>query len=373
MRRNTGSDDPTGVAVVGCGYWGINYVRVLSELPDGQPLVVCDRDEKRLDEVRRRFPSLAVTQDLATALATPGVEAAVVATGAQTHFDVARQCLESDKHVLVEKPLTTESRDASALIALAGERERVLLVGHTFIYNSGLRVVKEHMLRADLGEVYYLYSQRTNLGPIRGDVNALWDLASHDVAIFEFLLDQTPEWVSAVATNVLRSEHEDVGFITLGYPGGIVAHVHASWADPSKVREVVVVGSDRRIVFNDLDPVECVRVFDKGVRATGTANGGNGFGDYHFLVRDGAIHSPVVPVLEPLKSQSGHFLHCVRRGEPPVTGGELGRNVVRVMEAVDRSIAGNGAPATVARDDDGVASNGHAAISEELDGARTVR
>ena len=201
------------------------------------------------------------------------------------------------------------------------------------------------MLRDDLGEIYYLYSQRTNLGPIRGDVNALWDLATHDVAIFEYLLERTPEWVSAVATNVLRSEHEDVGFVTLGYPDGVVAHVHASWADPSKVREVVVVGSDRRVVFNDLDPLERVRVYDKGVRAKSAGNGNsNGFGNYHLLVRDGAIHSPVVPVSEPLKMQSGHFLHCIRRGEPPLTSGELGRNVVRVMEAVDRSIAGHGAP-----------------------------
>ena len=191
--------------------------------------------------------------------------------------------------------------------------------------------------------MYYLYSRRTNLGPIRQDVNAVWDLASHDVAIFDYLLGSRPLWVSAIAARVLRSEREDVSFISLGYEDGLVAHIHVSWAEPHRVREVVVVGSDQRIAFNDLDPLEQVRVYDKGVAPAEKLEPG-GFGNHRFRVRDGAIISPLVPVIEPLKMQSGHFLHCIRRGEKPLTGGRLGRDVVLVMEAVDESVANMSSP-----------------------------
>jgi predicted dehydrogenase len=232
---------------------------------------------------------------------------------------------------------------------LAHSERRTLLVGHTFLYNAGVKKAKEYIANESLGDVYYLYARRTSLGPIRHDVNALWDLAPHDVAIFNYLLDTPPEWVSAVGAKVLRNSREDVGFISLGYPDGIVAHIHVSWADPNKVREVVVVGSQKRVLFNDLDPLERVRVFDKGV-ALLPAEEATSFGEYQFLLRDGDITSPALAVIEPLKHVCGHFLHCIRRGEAPMTNGDQGRDIVRVMEAVDRSVAENGAPVRV--DDD---------------------
>jgi predicted dehydrogenase len=338
---------PTGVAILGCGYWGMNYVRVISELPDSWVAVVCDPRTNRLDEVCRRFPGLAVTTDVAEALEVTGVEAVVVCTEAQTHRHVAGLALDAGKHVLVEKPLTTNTRDAVELIGLADAKQRVLLVGHTFIYNAGIRKLKEYIDGGALGDIYYVYSRRTSLGPIRHDVNAVWDLAPHDVAIFNYLLDGPPTWVSAVGVKALRNSREDVGFVSLGFADGVVGHVHVSWADANKVREVVVVGSDRRVVFNDLDPLERVRVFDKGVKPV-RADEPTSFGEYQFLLRDGDISSPAMGAVEPLKHVCGHFLHCVRRGEKPATDGWQGADVVRVMEAIDCSVAQRGAPVRVA-------------------------
>ena len=336
---------PTGVAVLGCGYWGINYVRVLAELPDAETIVICDRRQNRLDEVRKRFPTVSVTRDIDEALAMPEVEAAIIATEAGTHYDLTRRALLSGKDVLVEKPLTLKVSHADELIAIAEERKRLLLVGHTFLYNTGIRRIKEYIDSEEIGRVYYAYSRRTSLGPIRHDVNAIWDLAAHDVAIFNYLLGAQPEWVSGVGAKVLQNSREDVGFISLGYPEGLVGHIHVSWADPNKVREVVIVGSDKRVVFNDLDPIERVRVFDKGVKAV-HVDEPIGYGET-FQMRDGDITSPALPILEPLKHQVGHFIHGVRRGEQPYTDARQGRAVVEVMEAIERSIAHFGVPVPV--------------------------
>jgi predicted dehydrogenase len=332
-----------GVAVVGCGYWGINYARVLGELPGVHVAVVCDAEERRLEEVGRRFPGLELRTSLAEALSMDGVEAAVVATPATTHTDVTRACLEAGKHVLVEKPITTRSGEAGALGDLAGRRRLTLMVGHTFIYNAGVTKVREYLQSGVAGNVYYLYARRTALGPIRRDVNALWDLAPHDVSIFNYLLGCPPDWVSAVGSHVLGTEHADVGFVCLGYPGGVLGHVHVSWVDPQKVREIVVVGSSQRIVFNDLDANERVRVFDKGVVRESEPET---FGE-SFLLRDGEIVSPVVQATEPLKQQCCEFIEAVRSGRPPTTDARFGAEVVRVLEAIDRSLALRGVPIDV--------------------------
>ena len=333
-----------GVAILGCGYWGVNYVRVFSELAESRVVVVCDQRAERLEHVARAFPGVHLTTQLDDALGMAGVDAVVVCTNASAHYAVTRHCLEAGKHVLVEKPLTTVSDDAGELIELSKHQARVLMVGHTFVYNGGIRKVKEYIQQGG-DKLYYLYSCRTNLGPIRQDVNALWDLAPHDVAIFNFLLESEPEWVSAVGAKVLRNCREDVGFITLGYPDNVVGHIHVSWADPHKAREVVVVGSDRRIVFNDMNGVEQVRVFEKGVRAVDPDPLNHA--EYPFHIRDGDILSPRIEVGEPLKNQCRHFLDCVTRNLHPVSGGHEGQEVVRVLEAVDRSLALHGAPVAV--------------------------
>jgi predicted dehydrogenase len=342
---NNQTSDKLGVAILGCGYWGINYVRVFSELPQVGSVTVCDQRPERLQEVGKRFPGVALVTDIEDMLSMDSVDVVVVSTPATTHYDVTRRCLEAGKHVLVEKPITTEVDDAKALIRLAEAKGLTLMVGHTFIYNPGVQKINNYIQQGEAGQVYYLYSRRTNLGPIRHDVNAIWDLAPHDVSIFNYFLDKKPIWVSATAGKLLQHCCEDFGFISLGYEDGTIGHIHVSWADPNKVREVVVVGSDKRIVFDDIKTMEQVRVYEKGIIPSEAE--APSFGEYRFLIRDGDIISPKVEVSEPLKNQCRHFLECVIQGKHPLTDAQAGLEVVQVMAAIDRSVELNGAPVSV--------------------------
>lgn len=354
VKQNPVSAKPLGVAVIGCGYWGMNYVRIFNELVESRVVAVCDQSMERLTEVSRRFPGAYVTTQVDDAVSQRSVDAVVVCTEATTHFNVTRRLLLAGRHVLVEKPLTTTTAEADKLIDLAESNSAILMVGHTFVFNAGVRKVKEYV-EHDGGRVYYLYARRTNLGPIRRDVNALWDLAPHDIAIFNYLLDGTPQWVSAVGGRVLRNCRDDVGFISLGYPNNVLAHVHVSWADPDKAREVVVVKSDRRIVFNDLNGIEQVRVFEKGVSPVEQEP--LNYGEFRFEIREGDIISPRIEPVEPLKHQCRHFLDCVRTGKRPISSGVEGRDVVRVLEAVNRSIECKGLQVEVESKGDHVGTN----------------
>jgi predicted dehydrogenase len=345
-----------GIAVIGCGYWGMNYVRIFNELKEAHVVAVCDQSPDRLQEAGRRFPGCYLTTQVSDVISRPGVDAVVVCTTATTHYSVTRDLLLAGKHVLVEKPLTTTSADADKLIALSASNSTILMVGHTFVYNAGIRKVKEYVEKGD-GRVYYLNARRTNLGPIRHDVNAIWDLAPHDIAIFNYLLNSSPDWASAVSGKVLRNCRDDVGFISLGYPDNILAHIHVSWADPDKAREVVVVKSDRRIVFNDLNGLEQVRVFEKGVSPVKQEP--LNYGEFRFEIRDGDIISPRIEAVEPLKYQCRHFLECVRMGKRPISSAVEGRQVVRVLEAVNRSIESKGLQVEVEGKDEYVHANAH--------------
>ena len=336
-----------GIGVIGCGYWGINYVRIFSELPSSQMIKVCDLSEERLTRVRQRFPLVETCNAIRQLLDHTRVDAVVVATPSSTHYEIAKECLLHDKHVLVEKPFVMEVVQGEELIDLAEERNKVLMVGHTFLYNPGIQKMKECIWDDCFGKIYYLHATRTNLGPIRKDVNVLWDLVPHDLSIFGDLLGVQPTRVSAVGAKVLGNSREDVGFITLTYPNGVVGHIDASWAEPYKVREVVVVGSKKRVVFDDLNNVERVRIFEKGVSPTQTDV--NSFGEFRFLITDGDIISPKVEASEPLKNQCAHFLDCVAREMMPLSDGQNGLDVVRVLVAIDESVKRNGAPVEVQR------------------------
>ncbi|NLF78320.1 MAG: Gfo/Idh/MocA family oxidoreductase, partial [Chloroflexi bacterium] len=287
---------------------------------------------------------IAVVSEIEEALQFRDIQAAVVSTQARTHFDVARRCLEAGKHVLVEKPMVTTTDCARSLVELAEKNGLVLMVGHIFLYNPGITMIKSYIDTKQAGDIYYLYTRRTNLGPVRHDVNALWDLASHDVAILNFLLNQRPEWVSAVGSRVLHNCREDVGFVVLHYPNNVLGHIHVSWAEPNKVRELVVVGSEKRIVFNDLDSQERVRIFDKGITALYADSEPSSYGEYHFSIRDGDIVSPHIEVSEPLKNQCNHFIDCVIDHKRPISDGQSGLVVVHIMEAACQSLEVNGVP-----------------------------
>jgi predicted dehydrogenase len=333
------------LALIGFGYWGPNYARVLSDLPGAELAVICDQRADRLSLVRQRYASVSTCSTLDEVFARDDVDAVVIATPASTHEPLVRAALERGRHVLVEKPMALHAAGCDALCDLADSAGRVLMVGYTFLYNAGVRKMKEVMAPAAFGQPYYLHATRTNLGPIRQDVNAAWDLAPHDIAIFNYLLDEQPLWASAIGTRVLKTNREDIAFATLGYSHDVIGNIHVSWADPNKVREVVAVGSRRRVVFNDLNDVERVRVFERGVSAGEAV--ADSFGEFKLLVRDGDIISPKIEPSEPLKNQCADFVNAIVTGQPPLAGGRLGARVVRTLVAIEASMRARGAAVEV--------------------------
>jgi predicted dehydrogenase len=332
---------PLRLALVGFGYWGPNYARVLNDLPGVELTVVCDRSAERLAHVRARYPGMAASEDTAGVFSGGRADAVVIATPASTHRALVQAAIESGHHVLVEKPMALNVAECDILCDLAAKSGRVLMVGYTFLYHAGVRKMKECMASDQFGQVYYLHATRTNLGPIRQDVNAVWDLAPHDIAIFNYLLNEQPLWASAIGTRVLKTSRDDIAFATLGYQNGVVGNIHVSWSDPNKVREVVAVGSRRRVVFNDLNDVERVRYFERGVAAgDGIADT---YGEFKLLVRDGDIVSPKIEPSEPLKNQCVEFVDAINTGRVPLASGPFGCGVVRALTAIEASMRAQGA------------------------------
>jgi predicted dehydrogenase len=278
-------------------------------------------------------------------LARDDIDAVVIATQATTHEALVRAALNSGRDVLVEKPMSLRAEGCAELCDRADAAGRVLMVGYTFLYNAGVRKMKQMMAPEQFGQPYYLHATRTNLGPIRQDVNVAWDLSPHDIAIFNYLLDDRPLWASAIGTRVLKTNREDIAFATLGYRDDIIGNIHVSWADPNKVREVVAVGSRRRVVFNDLNDVERVRVYERGVAAGDAV--ADSYGEFKLLVRDGDIISPKVEPSEPLKNQCAEFVEAIASGRAPVSSGRFGVDVVRTLAAVEASMRQRGAAVEV--------------------------
>ncbi len=335
------------VALIGCGYWGINYARLLNELSEAELAVICDPQVERLKLAKKKFPFTRVTTRLEEALDDEGLQAAVVATPVALHHQVGKVVLLRGKHLLMEKPLCPSLTQAQELVELARTANKVLMVGHTFLFNPGIRAMKRYLASEDFGTTYYLHATRTHLGLLRQDVNAIWDLAPHDISIFNYLLSSEPQWVAAQGGRYLGGRHEDVGFITLGYPGGVMGHIHVSWLNSNKVREVVAVGSRARIVFDDLNNLERIKIFKKGAEVTGEVDS---YGEFQLALRDGDIISPKLEVGEPLKEQCQEFLRCIAEDTRPLSDGAFGVGVIRVLKAVDLSLARGGAPVELARD-----------------------
>jgi predicted dehydrogenase len=337
--------NPIKLALIGFGYWGPNYARVLNELPHTELTVICDASADRLALVGKRYKLVSTCHSIDDLWSRSDVDGVVIATHASTHEAIVRAALGHGRHVLVEKPMALTVGGCDALCRLADSVQRVLMVGYTFLYNAGVRKMKQYMAPQQFGQVYYLHATRTNLGPIRHDVNAVWDLAPHDIAIFNYLLDEQPVWASAVGARVLRTSRDDIAFATLGYSNEVVGNIHVSWADPNKVREVVAVGSRRRLVFDDLNDVERVRVFERGV-SVGEAIA-DSYGEFKLLVRDGDIISPKVEPSEPLKNQCQEFVEAIAGARKPMASGEFGLGVVRTLAAIEASMNQRGAAVTI--------------------------
>jgi predicted dehydrogenase len=329
------------IAVIGCGYWGPNWLRNFHQLPGSRIVGAADTDEKRLKYVRGLYPGISVTTDFRELLAIPAVNAVVVALPPRLHAPVGLEVLRAGKHVLIEKPMATSSVACRELIAEAEARSLTLMVGHTFEYTEAVRAVKSVLDDGVLGDLYYVNTQRLNLGLFQNDCNVIWDLAPHDISILLHLRSgEMPLGVRAVGAAHINPKIEDVAAVTLDFKGGLVAFLQCSWLDPKKVRQTVLVGSKKMLIYNDIEPTEKIWIYDRGVEQPAHYDT---FDQFPYTYRYGDITIPRIGGAEPLRTEAQHFLDCIKNGATPISDGESGLRVVRVLEATDQSLYNGGA------------------------------
>lgn len=327
------------VGVIGCGYWGPKIVRNFAELPQVHLVAVADLSEDRLREIAVSYPELALFADYRAMLRPADIDAVAIATPVSTHFRIAADCLQHGKHVLVEKPLVASSAEAEDLVEMAERQGLVLMVGHTFEHNPAVEVLRDLVASEELGDVYYVNATRVNLGIFQKDINVMWDLAPHDLSILLYVLGVTPDAVSAKGSAFVQPGIQDVAYLTLRFPRSIMAHVHVSWLDPCKVRTITIVGSRKMVVYDDVEPLEKVRVYDKGVVIPSSSGS---FGDFQLSYRYGDISIPYIPLTEPLKAECAHFVDCILNGRCPKSSGLVGLKVVKILETAQKSLSNGG-------------------------------
>jgi predicted dehydrogenase len=339
INKNPHSCGAVKVGLVGFGYWGPKLMRNFSEMPEADLDWCVDRDEARLARVRASYPGVRTSQNLAEMLDSD-VEAVIIATPVRTHFQLARAALLAGKHVMVEKPLAATSAEAAELVELSDMVGVTLMVGHTFVYNPAVNVLRDMVASGEIGDIYYVDSARLNLGIFQRDINVIWDLAPHDLSILMHVLQAEPIAVSASGTASITPGVHDVAYLELRFPGDILAHVHVSWLDPCKVRRVTIVGSKKMVVCDDVATEEKVRIYDKGVNRPFETDR---FTEFPMSYRYGGVSIPPIPFGEPLRLQCNHFTDCILNGTRPRTDGNAGLIVVRVLEQADRSLQNGGA------------------------------
>ena len=340
-------DPPVRIGAVGLGYWGPNLARAWSGLEETELAWLCDLDEGRLERFGRTFPEARTTTDLDEMLADETLEAVAIATSAPSHASLALRAIDAGKHVFVEKPLALTAEDARAMGAAAANAGVLLVVGHLLVHHPAVAKLKELVESGRLGRTHYLYTNRVNLGQVRSDENALWSLGAHDISVLLHLVGQKPESVAAQGQCFIHEGVEDIVFGTLRFPDGIIAHLHLSWLDPNKTRKVTIVGSEGMAVFDDMNPDEKVKIFDKGVEHSGTGNGPSAwqpasYGEYVQL-RQGDTYAPRISSEEPLRLEARHFARCVRGEATPLAGADEGIAVIEILEALQRSLDSGGA------------------------------
>lgn len=331
--------DPVRIAVVGAGYWGPNLIRNVAECRGAELATICDSDEERLETVGRRYPGVALVGDVARVLDDGSIDAVVIATPASTHHEIGTRAMEAGKDVLLEKPMAITVAECRELLETASRTDRVLMVGHTFVFNAAVKSVKKLIDSGEIGDLLYVHSSRVNLGRVRKDVNALWNVAPHDISIVNYVLDEFPTRVRAMGRSFLQPGIEDVVFAVFEYPGGAVAHVHSSWLDPSKVRKTTFVGSEKMIVYDDVESEGKVKIYDKGVRRT---TPDSEYGEFQLRLHSGDIHIPKITFTEPLAEELTHFAECVQSRKEPKTSGSQGLAVVAALEAAQKSVESGG-------------------------------
>ncbi len=327
------------VAAIGCGYWGPNLIRNVVEMPNVELVAIADLQQERLDDMLNRFPQIPVATRDYQDLFSLDLDGVVIATPPHTHAAIAKQCLLNGLDVLVEKPITLNSQDAYELYVMAHELNKVLMVGHTFEYNPAVRALKEMIDDGVIGEIHYIDMVRASLGLFQTQTNVLWDLAPHDISILRYLLGTDPINVGAHGAACVQLGVEDVVYATLTFPNHVLAHMRMSWLDPAKTRRITVVGSEKMIIYDDVEPTEKIRIYDKHVKAIRRTNT---FGEFSFAYHYGDVVIPFIRNEEPLRVQIGHFLECIREGKTPLSDGYSGLKVVQVLEATQRSLDNGG-------------------------------
>ena len=335
------------ICVVGLGHWGPNIVRSFEG--HQAALVTCgvDASEERRKFIQTKLPNLNLYESLDQALNTETIDAVVIASPTQYHFQLGMRALDAGKHIFVEKPLTNNPDSSQELIEKAEQSGKTLMCGHIFLFNEGIREMKRIVKREELGKVLYMRSIRTNLGPIRSDINALWDLASHDISIFNYIYDSIPVEVSCSAHHLLGRQVEDIAQASLVYPENRIATFFVSWLDPQKKREITVVGDRKMLTFDDMNPRRPLKIFDKGVTVSKPSEYADSFHSFRMSIHEGNIFEPQVSTGEPLKNECHHFVDCILNQEQPVTDGSNGLEVVKVLEALSRSLHENGKPVSL--------------------------
>ncbi|MGH8613183.1 MAG: Gfo/Idh/MocA family protein [Gammaproteobacteria bacterium] len=334
------------IGVIGYGYWGPNLVRNFSELVDGQVVAVSDLDEQRLRLVKRLYPAIEVTTDCQDLLKDPDIDAIVVATPVSTHYELALRALRSGKHVFVEKPLTETAEQGERLIAEADGRNLTLHVDHTFIYTGAVRKIHALVNDGELGDLYYYDSVRVNLGLFQPDVNVIWDLAVHDLSIMDYVFPLKPVAVSATGVGHVPGKPANIAYLTLFFENGAIAHLHVNWLAPVKLRRTLIGGSRKMIAYDDLEPSEKIKIYDKGITINGTKES-----LYKTMIgyRTGDMWAPQLEITEALRVEAQHFVHCATNGKRPISDGEAGLRVVRILEAATASMSTRGRPVELHR------------------------
>src|SRR3954465_10224062 len=331
-----------GIAVVGYGYWGPNLVRNFWDTPGARLVSVCDLRKERLAGVQSRYPAGEITENFSGVLNDPRVDAVAIATPVSSHFELAMRSLQAGKHVFVEKPIAPTADQAQRLVDEAERRGLVLAVDRTFVHTGAVRKMRE-LVDSGLGDVYYYDSVRVNLGLFQHDVSVIWDLAVHDLSIMDYVLPLKPVAVSAVGVSHVAGEPENIAYLNVFYPNNMIAHVHVNWLAPVKVRRTLVGGSSKMIVYDDLEPSEKIKVYDKGITLNGDSNK-NGEKVYQMLVgyRSGDMWAPQLDMKEALGTELKEFVTCIEARKTPTADGHAGLRVVRILEAAAKSISQRG-------------------------------
>lgn len=328
------------VGVIGCGYWGPNLIRNYSQLNRSRVLRVADLDEGRLAHMKKLYPAIETTTNYQDIVHDAGIDIVTVATPVSTHFRFAKEALMAGKHVFVEKPIAASAKEAEALVAIAREQNLKLMVGHTFIYTAAVRKMKEIIQSGELGEIFSISSQRLNLGLFQNDINVLWDLAPHDVSIILFLLEQEPVLISASGSSHINRMVHDVGQLIMKFNDNLIAYAQVSWLHPDKVRKMTVVGSKKMMTYDDVESSDKIRIYDKAVESPKHYDS---YAEFPYSYKYGDIVIPRLDGKEPLSTELSHFLDCIEHDLIPMSSGEKGIEVVRILETSDISLKSNSA------------------------------